>query len=92
MNAFAYEDQDVCSIKPDETHEHTILYRKHILKTPISGWRYFISSLDPSKKLTPGKFMFAYVGDVADNFGKKIDGVVASPSYENSTISMKVQL
>ena len=61
-----------------------------MINSPVSGFSYFISSIDPSRKLIPGRLQYAYVMDVANNYGSKNDALDASPSYNNATLSMKM--
>ena len=61
-----------------------------MINSPVSGVSYFISSIDPTRKLIPGRLQYAYVMDVANNYGYKNDALDASPSYNNATLYMKI--
>ena len=82
--------RDVCTIKEQETHYYLVLFRKYMINSPVSGFSYFVSSIDPSRKLIPGRLQYAYVMDVANNYGFKNEAVDMAKSYNNATLTLKL--
>lgn len=69
-----------------------MLMRKHMINAPLSGIHYFIDSIDPWKSAIPGTLQYAYVMDVPGEYGIKTNAIQDSPSYDNSTIAVKIQV